>query len=125
MKEKIIPLKSFINVRMVPSSVSWEDLNGIEINPMIQEGNLEPNKNVLDKIFLIALTKLLDEFNNRPDMELPEMIGVTWSQNNLRKGYCIHMKGSIPKALLWRYFEPEKMESPQEKGLTFGDLMFV
>ena len=125
MKQTIKPLKSFINVRLIPCSVSWEDIENLEINSIIQKGILTPERNVLDKVFLIALTKLLGEFNSRPDMEMPDMIGVTWSQNNLRKGYCMHPKGSIPKALLWRYFEPEKMENPQEKGLTFEDLMFV
>lgn len=125
MKEKMKLLKSFINVRLIPSVVKYDDLFNVEINPMIDEGNLNKDENVLDKVFLIALSKLLGEIGNSPSKEMPDQIGVTWSQNSLRKGYCIHMQGSIPRAILWRYFEPEKTESPSEKGLTFEDLMLI
>lgn len=119
------PLKSFINVRVNPNVVKWKDLTHSVIDSMIDEGNLNQEENVLDKIFLIALSKLLAEIKIDAEKEVPEQIGVTWSQNNLRKGYCIHMQGSIARAILWRYFEPDKMECPSEKGLTFNDLMLM
>ena len=121
---KKLPLRTYINVHPLPSVVKMDDLEKNSIDPMIDEGNLNLD-NVSDRIILIALTKLIDEMAKDPEKELPLNIGIFWSQSNFRKGYCIHMEGSIPRAILWRYFEAEKMECPQEKGIRFEDLMKI
>ena len=119
---KKIPLRTYINVHPLPYIVKMDELNNFAIDPMINEGNLDLN-NVMDRVILIVLTKVLDEMAQDTDKELPLNIGVIWTQNNFRKGYCINMEGSIPRSILWRYFESEKMECPTENGVKFDDLM--
>ena len=121
-------IKSYFTIIPRQDAVRKWEFEEIHIDPVIELNGIEEDS-LQSQTVLKAVTKLIDRVAKDETKELPQRIGVTYTMNPQKKGYCLHIQGTpktcIDKNLVQLYFLYEKMESVTERGLNFDDMMEI